>query len=95
MVGAKAVIVYRIIFVLIILTGALMSFSLALDLSDTFNGLMMIPNLIGVLAMLPLVVKLTKNYINRKVKNIDEAPMLSYDKNLEAEYIAEMEEAAK
>ena len=95
LVGAKAVIVYRIIFVLIILTGALMSFSLALDLSDTFNGLMMIPNLIGVLAMLPLVVKLTKNYINRKVKNIDEAPMLSYDKNLEAEYIAEMEEAAK
>ncbi len=92
--GSKAVIAYRIIFVLLILTGALMSFSLALDLSDTFNGLMMIPNLIGVLAMLPLVVKLTKNYINRKIKNIDEAPMLSYDKDIEAEYIAQMAEEA-
>ena len=94
--GTKVVIVYRVIFVLLILTGALMSFSLALDLSDTFNGLMMIPNLIGVIAMLPLVVKLTKNYVNRKIKNIDEVPMLSYDKDIEAQYIAEMaQEAAK
>ena len=93
--GSKVVIGYRIIFVLLILTGALMSFSLALDLSDTFNGLMMIPNLIGVLVMLPVVVKLTKNYINRKVKHMDEAPMLSYDKDIEAQYIAEMAEEAK
>ena len=92
--GSKVVVAYRILFVLLILTGALMSFSLALDISDTFNGLMMIPNLIGVVVMLPLVAKLTKNYLDRKVKHKDVAPMLSYDKNIEEQYIAELDEAA-
>ena len=43
------------------------------------------------------VYKLTKNYIDRKVKNKDVKPILSYDKQIEAEYIAqmEMEKAAK
>ena len=46
----------------------------ARDLSDTFNGLMMIPNLIGVVALLPLVLKVTKNYVDRKIKHKDVAP---------------------
>ena len=83
--GIKAVLVYRIIFVLMVLSGCLMSFGLALDISDTFNGLMMIPNLIGVIALLPLVVKITKNYIARKIKGKDVAPMLSYDPAIQKE----------
>ena len=89
--GVKAVMVYRIIFVLMVLSGCLMSFGLALDISDTFNGLMMIPNLIGVVALLPLVVKITNNYIARKIKGEDVEPMLSYD----AEIQKEMMENAK
>ena len=58
---------------------------LAWDLSDTFNGLMMIPNLIGVLALFPLVLKITKNYVDRKLRGKDVAPMLSYDPDLQAE----------
>ena len=45
----------------------------------------MIPNLIGVLFMLPLVVKITKNYIDRKIKNKDVKPVLSYDEQIQAE----------
>ena len=41
-----------------IVSGAVMEGGLAWDLSDTFNGLMMIPNLIGVLALFPLVLKI-------------------------------------
>ncbi|MBR6316447.1 MAG: alanine:cation symporter family protein [Lachnospiraceae bacterium] len=75
--GRKAVIVYQIIFVLFIVIGATMNLSLAWDLSDTFNGLMAIPNLIGVLALSGTVMKITDNYVRRKLKGEDIKPMLS------------------
>ena len=65
------------IFIVFILFGATMNLELAWDLSDTFNGLMAIPNLIGVLSLSPVVVKITANYVNRKIKGHDEKPMLS------------------
>ncbi|MBQ5970763.1 MAG: alanine:cation symporter family protein [Clostridia bacterium] len=77
--GTKATIVYKVIFVLMIISGAVMKSSLAWDISDTFNGLMMIPNLIGVVALFPVVSKITKNYVDRILKNKNEEPMLSYD----------------
>ena len=83
--GLKGVKVYKVIFVLMIVSGAVMTSSLAWDLSDTFNGLMMIPNLIGVVALFPLVVKIVRNYVNRRIKGKDEAPMLSYDPELQKE----------
>ena len=88
--GVKAVLPYRIIFVIMVLSGCLMSFGLALDISDTFNGLMMIPNLIGVLALFPLVVKITKNYVDRKIRKKDVAPMLSFDPQTQAEMEKEL-----
>ena len=83
--GIKAVKVYKIIFVLMIVSGAIMTSSLAWDISDTFNGFMMVPNLIAVIALFPVVIKITKNYINRKIKHKDEKPMLSYDEKIQAE----------
>jgi len=46
--GTKSVTIYRVVFVGIVLAGSLMKAQLAWDISDTFNGMMMIPNLIGV-----------------------------------------------
>ena len=66
--GSKATVIYRTIFIVFILGGATMSLDLAWDLSDTFNGLMAIPNLIGVICCSGIVVKLTKNYVDRKIK---------------------------
>ena len=83
--GTKGVKVYKYIFVIMIVSGAVMEGGLAWDLSDTFNGLMMIPNLIGVVALFPLVLKITKNYIDRKVRKLDVAPILSYDPEIQAE----------
>jgi AGCS family alanine or glycine:cation symporter len=65
--GTAATVVYRVIFVLFIVLGATMNLSLAWDLSDTFNGLMAIPNLIGVLAGVPIVTMLTRNYVDRQI----------------------------
>jgi AGCS family alanine or glycine:cation symporter len=90
--GAKGVKVYRVIFVVMIVSGAIMEGGLAWDLSDTFNGLMMIPNLIGVLALFPLVLKITRNYVDRKIKGKDISPMLSYDPALQAEAEARVDE---
>ena len=91
--GTKAVKVYKVVFVLMIVSGAIMTSSLAWDISDTFNGFMMVPNLIAVVALCPLVMKITKNYINRKIKKKDETPMFSYDEELQKE--AQAAEAAE
>ncbi len=83
--GAKTTFVFRIIHVCTIIFGAVLTSSLAWDISDTFNGLMMIPNLIGVLVLCPLVIKITGNYIDRKIKHKDVKPILSYDEAIQAE----------
>lgn len=76
--GEKSSIVYRVIFVLIVIAGSVMEAQLAWDISDTFNGLMMIPNLIGVLVLSPIVMKCTKNYVDRNIKGkTGIKPMLS------------------
>ena len=77
--------VYKIIFVLMIISGALLTSSLAWDISDTFNGMMMIPNLIGVLSLSPLVMKLTANYVRRRIRGEDIEPMLSFDPKIQKE----------
>ena len=45
-----------------------------------------------VIALLPLVLKITKNYVDRKIKGKDIAPMLSYDPELQAEAEARADE---
>ncbi len=75
--GRKNIKFYQIIFVLFIVIGATMDLSLAWDISDTLNGMMAIPNLIGVLSLSSTVVKITKNYIDRILLNKDVKPMLS------------------
>jgi AGCS family alanine or glycine:cation symporter len=62
--------------------------SLAWDISDTFNGLMMIPNLIGVLVLSPVVVKITVNYLRRVKKGEDIEPMYNFDPEIQAEEMA-------
>ncbi len=81
--GAKTTVIFKIIHVCTVILGATLTSSLAWDISDTFNGLMMIPNLIGVVVLLPLVVKITSNYIARKLKGKDVEPVLSYDPELQ------------
>ena len=93
--GDAAVWVYRVVFVLIVLAGSLMEAQLAWDISDTFNGLMMIPNLIGVLVLSPMVAKCTKNYVDRHMKNKDVEPMLSVWDDIQAEHAAAVKEGAE
>ena len=75
--GTKSTTVFKILHIITIFFGAVLTSSLAWDISDTFNGLMMIPNLIGVVILAPTVVKITNNYVNRILKKKDIEPLLS------------------
>ena len=83
--GTKSTMVYRVIFVIATFGGAVMGENLAWDIADTLNGMMMIPNLIGVIVLSPLVYKITKNYVNRKIRNEDVEPMLSVFDDIQKE----------
>ncbi len=87
--GTKSILIYRIVFIIMIPVGATFSADLAIDMSDTFNGLMAIPNLIGVVTMSGTVMAITKNYKKRKLgKNPDKnlKPMLSFYADIQEEH---------
>ena len=54
---------YKIIFIIIIVIGATADLKAIWAISDTFNGLMAIPNLIGVILLSPIVITMVKKYI--------------------------------
>jgi alanine or glycine:cation symporter, AGCS family len=60
--GEKAVKPYRLIWVVFVGIGAVAKLDFVWSLSDTFNGLMAVPNLIGLLALSPVIVRETRNY---------------------------------
>jgi AGCS family alanine or glycine:cation symporter len=66
--GEKAVRPYRYAFVLFVGVGAVAKLDFVWSLSDTFNGLMAIPNLIGLLALSPVIVKETKAFFAAKAE---------------------------
>lgn len=90
--GTKATIIYRVIFIVVVFFGATMSLDLAWDLSDTFNGLMAIPNLIGVVTLSPIVMRITSNYVKRHIKGQDIEPMLSAFPEIQQEQAAALRE---
>ena len=90
--GTKTTPLFKIIHICTIMFGAVMTSSLAWDISDTFNGLMMFPNLIGVVALFPLVMKITKNYVDRKIKGKNTEPILSYDQQIQEEMACSVNE---
>ena len=95
MFGVKSIKVYKVIHLITIFLGALLTSSLAWDISDTFNGLMMVPNLIGVICCAGIVIKITKNYKERVLKKKDIEPMISAFPEIQAEQAAALKEQSK
>ena len=86
--GTKSTLVYRIIFVAATFGGAVMGDNLAWDIADTLNGMMMIPNLIGVIVLSPVVYRITKNYVARILHGEKTEPILSAFPDIQAEHAA-------
>ena len=61
--GDKAMNIYKVIVVCFILLGSMAKVDLVWNLSDLFNGLMALPNLIALLVLYKLVMKATDEYM--------------------------------
>ena len=83
--------VFKVLYVLLVVASARIDGELAWAISDTFNGLMALPNLIGLVFMSGLVWRISKNYFDRrKGKNVK--PMLSAYDDQNEEFISELAE---
>ncbi|MBQ3284571.1 MAG: alanine:cation symporter family protein [Ruminococcus sp.] len=77
--------IFKVLYVLLIAVSATIHSQVVWDISDTFNGLMALPNLICLVALSGLVWKITKNYFDRK-KGAKIEPMLSAYPDMNEEF---------
>ena len=68
--GKKSIMLYRIVFVLGVFIGSIMSLAMVWNLADIFNALMAIPNLISLLLLSGVIAKETQHYLWNN--NLDE-----------------------
>jgi AGCS family alanine or glycine:cation symporter len=64
--GAKAVLPYKIVYVLMHFLGAGVTLQLAWDFGDIFLGIVILPNLIALVLLAPRVKEMTDSYFDRK-----------------------------
>lgn len=69
--GVKAVIPYRILYVLLVIPGAAIPLQLAWGVADIMNGLLAIPNLIAIIALSPVLVRETKQFFSRQNQRLE------------------------
>ncbi|SHJ82612.1 alanine/glycine:cation symporter family protein [Paramaledivibacter caminithermalis] len=60
--GVKIIGLYKIAWIILCFIGSYTSLEFVWNISDTFNGLMAIPNLIALLTLSPLIFKMTSDY---------------------------------
>lgn len=64
--GPKSKVVIKALWVVFVFVGSVTTLGFAWDLADTFNGLMIIPNLIGLILLSNEVVKMNKDYFDNQ-----------------------------
>lgn len=63
LVGLKAILPYRVIFTCVVWLGAVLKLETVWTLSDIFNGLMALPNLVALMCLTPVIISETRRYI--------------------------------
>lgn len=66
--GEKSIKIYRVFFTVAVMVGAMMSLEFVWNFSDLMNGMMAIPNLIGLLWLSPIIKQETERYFASKRK---------------------------
>jgi AGCS family alanine or glycine:cation symporter len=74
--GSRYVLPYRLIYTVFVLLGSIMSLDLVWAVSDALNGLMALPNLVGLLLLSGVVVRETRAYHGGRPSAIDPNPGL-------------------
>lgn len=73
--GVKAILPYRIIFIGLIACGAFLKLEAIWILADIVNGLMALPNLIALLGLTGVIVAETKLYMNHLAEQKEKATL--------------------
>jgi AGCS family alanine or glycine:cation symporter len=63
--GARSIIIYRILFIAAVVVGAMMKLEFVWNFSDLMNGMMAIPNLIGLLLLSRVIKEETNRYFKK------------------------------
>jgi AGCS family alanine or glycine:cation symporter len=71
--GVKAVEIYKWMWVVLVFVGATTSLKFVWNLSDAFNGLMAIPNLIALLALSPVIFEVVRRYEAKDARDVKAA----------------------
>lgn len=66
--GYKSIKIYRYIYIIFIILGALNPLNDVINFCDAMNGLMAIPNLIGIILLTPVLIQLTKEYMSNHIQ---------------------------
>lgn len=72
LVGDGVIKIYKVLFVIFTFVGTVASLDVVWNIADILNGLMVIPNVIGILLLSGVLIKETKKYINDLDKVSDE-----------------------
>ncbi len=64
--GPKAILPYKMVFVLMHFVGAILPLTVIWDLGDVFLGIVILPNLLAMVILTPQVVEMAKSYFERE-----------------------------
>lgn len=73
--GEKAIIPYKVLWVICVFIGAIISIDVIWDFADLMNGLMALPNIVAVLFLSGVVAKETKKYSGIHINDEDKIPI--------------------
>ncbi|KJY93612.1 sodium:alanine symporter [Vibrio neptunius] len=75
--GTRAVLPYKVIFLALVASGAFLHLDMIWIIADIVNGLMAVPNLIGLILLRHVVIEETKAYFSAAVDNVKQPQMQS------------------
>lgn len=84
--GPKSVIWYRVLYTALVIPGAVFALDLVWSFANIMNALMVIPNLVGILALSGVIQKETKEFLQLEANTGDEVP--SHDPSV-SRFVAE------
>lgn len=68
--GSRIIMAYRVVFTILVFTGAVISVPLVWAIGTLLNGFMALPNLIGLLFLAGTVAKLTRDYFSGRMEYV-------------------------
>lgn len=87
--GAKSVIWYRILYTALVIPGALFALDLVWSFANIMNALMVIPNLVGILALSGVIQKETKEFLQLEANTAGNGQESSNDESSVSGLVAE------